>query len=403
MFFSELSMAPADAILGLTAAFKADTRTPKANLGVGVFMDESGRTPVLDVVRRAERALLEEEQTKTYLPIAGDPAFGEAVRQLVLGADFCAEGRHGLATVQALGGTGALFLGARLLGTFRLGAKVWLPKPTWGNHRSIFRGAGLEIAEYPYYSATLRQVDADALVGALAEVAPGDVVLLHACCHNPTGADPDAATWTRIAEAARKGGWLPFFDFAYQGFGDGPDADRAGLLEVLRTVPEAFVASSFSKNMGLYSERVGALTVITADAQSAEATLSQLRCIVRATSSNAQRHGGAVALKVLQDPSLRSDWLAELEGMRHRIVANRTALVDGLRARRGDVDFGYLLRQKGMFSYCGLTDAQVNWLREEKAVYMVKGGRINVAGLLPSTLDFVCDSIAEAMGQNLPG
>lgn len=399
MFFDEMPVAPADAILGLTAAFKADPRATKANLGVGVFMDETGRTPILDVVKRAERMLLDEETSKTYLPIAGLPEFGEAVRRFVLGDAFCDGGAHGLATAQSLGGTGALQLGAQLLRRFRPGATVWLPTPTWGNHRAIFSGAGLAVRDYPYYATDLRRVDPEALAEALATIPAGDVVLLHACCHNPTGADLDAATWARVAATAAQAGWLPFFDFAYQGFGDGAEADRAGLLSVLRAVPEALVASSFSKNMGLYSERVGALTLVAGSAAAAEAGLSQLRRVVREIASNAQRHGGSIALKVLADPVLRADWLRELEAMRTRIVSSRAALVDGLRARFPDYDFSYLLRQKGMFSYCGLNDAQVAWLREQKAVYMVKGGRINVAGLLPGQLPYVCDSIAAALAQ----
>ena len=397
MFFSELPVAPADAILGLTEAFRADARTPKANLGVGVFMDATGRTPVLETVRRAERQLLEEESSKGYLPIAGLPAYAEAVVGLVFGDGFRESTGRGIGVVQSLGGTGALRLAAELLRRFRPDATLWIPAPTWGNHRAIFAAVGLAVKEYPYYSAALRRVDADAMAAALAQIPAGDVVLLHACCHNPTGADLDADGWRRVADAAVHAGWLPLFDFAYQGFGDGVEADREGMLSVLRNVPEAFVASSFSKNMGLYSERVGALSMVAPSPAAAEAALSQMRRVVRESYSNAQRHGGSIALKVLSDPDLRAAWRVELDAMRSRIASNRAALVDGLSKRCPGADFSYLLRQKGMFSYSGLNDAQVAYLREKKAVYMVKGGRINVAGLLESTLAYVCDSIADAL------
>lgn len=399
MFFSELPVAPADAILGLTEAFRADARSPKANLGVGVFMDDTGRTPVLESVRRAERRLLDEESSKGYLPIAGLPAYASAVADLVFGEGFCASTGRGLGVVQSLGGTGALRLAAELLRRFRPEATLWIPAPTWGNHRAIFAAVGLAVKEYPYYSAALRRVDAAAMADALSRVPAGDVVLLHACCHNPTGADLDADGWRLVADAAVHAGWLPLFDFAYQGFGDGVEADREGMLSVLRNVPEAFVASSFSKNMGLYSERVGALSMLAPSPDAAEAALSQMRRVVREIYSNAQRHGGSIALLLLSDPALRAEWRRELDAMRNRIASNRATLVDGLSKRCPDADFSYLLRQKGMFSYSGLDDAQVAFLREKKAVYMVKGGRINVAGLLPSTLDYVCDSIAEALAR----
>ena len=399
MFFHDLPLAPPDAILGLTEAFRADTRSPKANLGVGVFMDDSGRTPVLASVKAAERQLLDEETSKSYLPIVGHPGFAEALVPFLFGEGFLAATGHVPSVVQSLGGTGALRLGAALLRRFRPGARVWLPDPTWGNHRAIFRAAGLDLREYPYYSGDLKAIDAEALLTTLAGVPATDVVLLHSCCHNPTGADPDPNLWSRIAALAAKKGWLPFFDFAYQGFGDGIEEDRQGMLAVLKVVPEAIVASSFSKNMGLYSERVGALTILAGTAKVSEAVLSQLKRLVREIYSNAQRHGGAIALKLLTDPVLRAQWLGELTAMRTRIASNRAALVAGLSERCSSTDFGYLLRQKGMFSYSGLSGNQVAWLREEKAVYLVAGGRINVAGLLPNTLPYVCDSFVEALRQ----
>jgi len=402
MFFDAMPEAPADPILGLTGAFRADPRNPKVNLGVGVFKDDAGRTPVLACVREAEGRLLASEKTKTYAAIDGVEGYGAAVRGLTLGAGFAegvdAAGR-GLATAQAPGGTGALRLGGELLKAFRPGGRVWLPKPTWGNHAAIFKALGLEVREYPYYSEAARGVDGGAMVAVLEGVGAGDAVLFHACCHNPTGADPDAATWARVAETASRKGWLPFFDFAYQGFGDGVEEDRAGMLAVLRAVPEAMVASSFSKNMGLYGERVGALTLCAGSRKAADAGLSQAKRIIRVLHSNACIHGATVAREILRDAGLRGEWLAELDGMRGRIAAMRKALADGLAARCPGMDFGYLARQKGMFSYTGLSAAQVDWLRDERAVYMVKGGRVNVAGLTPETLDYACDCMAEALAR----
>ena len=401
MFFDEMPEAPADPILGLTGAFKADKRSPKANLGVGVFKDDEGRTPVLACVREAEARIFEQETSKTYAPIDGVEGYGAAVRELVFGEGFLvlagAAGR-GLATAQTPGGTGALRLGGELLKAFR-GGRVWLPKPTWGNHSAIFKALGLEVCEYPYYSEATRGVDVEAMCDALSEAEAGDTVLLHACCHNPTGADLDRMGWARVSAMAMLRGWLPFFDFAYQGFGDGVEEDRVGMLTVLQAVPEALVASSFSKNMGLYGERVGALTIYAGSQGAADAALSQAKRIIRVLHSNACIHGASVAREILRDAGLRAKWLVELDGMRGRIAAMRKALAEGLAARCPGRDFGYLARQKGMFSYTGLTSVQVDWLREERAVYMVKGGRVNVAGLLPGTLDYVCDCMAEAMGR----
>jgi aspartate aminotransferase/aromatic-amino-acid transaminase len=397
MFFSGIEPAPADPILGLTEAFRKDPRPFKVNLGVGVFVDEKGTTPVLECVKRAERLLWETEKSKGYMPISGPAEFGDAVAKLVFGADFHGLALNAVAAAQTPGGTGALRIGAEFLKTFRPGATVWMPDPTWDNHKSVFGAAGCPVKFYPYYDAARRGVDVDAMCAALAKIPAGDVVLLHVCCHNPTGADLDAAGWARVADAAAQAGWFPFFDFAYQGFGDGVAEDRAGLRTVLQKVPEALVASSFSKNMGLYGERVGALLLVAESAQAAGAAFSQVKRIIRTVYSNPPKHGGALARMVLDDAELRELWLQEVEAMRARIAGNRQLLVDGLAARKTGMDFSFIVRQKGMFSYSGLSDAQVEFLREQKAIYMVKGGRINVAGLLPEALDPVCDSIAESL------
>lgn len=397
MFFSGIEMAPADPILGLTEAFRKDSRPQKVNLGVGVFMDDKGATPVLECIRRAERVLWETEKTKGYTPIPGPAEYGEAVARLVFGSDFHGIAANSVAVAQTPGGTGALRIGAEFLKRFRSGGALWMPTPTWDNHRQIFVAADCVVKEYPYYDPATRGVDVEAMCAALEKVPAGDTVLLHVCCHNPTGADLDAAAWARVAAVAAKAGWLPFFDFAYQGFGDGLAEDRAGLLAVLQKVPEAIVASSFSKNMGLYGERVGALLLVAESAKAVGAAMSQVKRIIRATYSNPPKHGGALARAVLEDAELRNLWLQELDVMRQRIAGNRQLLVDGLDRRKTGIDFSFIVRQKGMFSFSGLSDVQVDFLREQKAIYMVKGGRINVAGLMPASRDYVCDSIAESL------
>lgn len=397
MNFSRIEMAPADPILGLTEAFRKDLRPDKVNLGVGVFMDEKGTTPVLECVKRAERLLWETEQTKGYTPISGPAEFGEEVARLVFGAEFHGLALNAVAVAQSPGGTGALRIGAEFVKNFRTGATVWMPAPTWDNHKGVFGAAGCPVKEYPYYDPAARGVDVAAMCAGLEQVPAGDVVLLHVCCHNPTGADLDAAGWARVADVAAKAGWLPFFDFAYQGFGAGLVEDRAGLLAVMQKVPEAIVASSFSKNMGLYGERVGALLLVAESAKAAAAAMSQVKRLIRVTYSNPPKHGAALARMVLGDAELRNLWVQELEAMRQRIAGNRQRLVDGLAKRDTGMDFSFIVRQKGMFSFSGLNAAQVDFLREQKAIYMVKGGRINVAGLGEASLDYVCDAIAESL------
>ena len=397
MFFSGIEPAPADPILGLTEAFRKDPRPSKVNLGVGVFMDEKGATPVLECIRRAERVLWETEKTKGYTPIHGPAEYGAAVADLVFGAGFHGLAAGSVAVAQTPGGTGALRIGAEFLKAFRPGGTIWMPDPTWDNHKNVFGAAGGSVHAYPYYDPATHGVDVEAMCAALEKIPAGDVVLLHVCCHNPTGADLDAAGWKRVADLAAKAGWLPFFDFAYQGFGDGLQEDRAGLLAVLQKVPEALVASSFSKNMGLYGERVGALMMVAESAKAANAALSQVKRIIRVLYSNPPKHGAALARAVLEDAELRGLWLQELGAMRQRIAGNRQRLVDGLARRDTGMDFSFIVRQKGMFSFSGLSDVQVDFLREQKAIYMVKGGRINVAGLMAESLEYVCDSIAEGL------
>lgn len=397
MDLRSVAPAPPDAILGLTEAFKKDPRPEKINLGVGVFMDDAGRTPVLATVKQAEEDLQREETTKSYLPIAGLPAYGERVAELVFGPghEVVRSGRVRMA--QSPGGTGALRIGAEFLRKFLPSSKAWLSAPTWPNHKGVFAAAGFGAADYPYYDPSSRGL----AFGKMAEMLDGapenDVVVLHVCCHNPTGVDLSADQWREVAAIAARRRWIPFFDFAYQGFGAGLEADRAGLLPFLETGLPVLVAASFSKNFGLYNERTGALALVASDPGEAAAWLTHVQALVRVLYSNPPAHGAAIVARILADPSERAAWEGEVDAMRGRIVSVRDALVQGLRARGVPVDFSFIRRQRGMFSFSGLTDAQVAFLREKKAIYMVGGGRINVAGITPRNLDYLCDSVAEVL------
>lgn len=395
--WKEIEAAPADAILGLTEAFKKDTNPNKVNLGVGVYKDEQGQTPVLKCIKAAERELVEKQASKGYLPMTGDPSYGANVQKLLFGADseVMASGRA--VTVQTPGGTGALRVGGDLLKKFRSEATLWVSTPTWANHKGIFTAAGFPISDYPYYNAATKDVDFDGMINCLEQVPAGDVVLMHVCCHNPTGVDLSAAQWERVAAVAADKGWIPFLDFAYQGFGDSIEEDRAAVEQFAATGIDFYVASSFSKNFGLYCERTGALTIISPTAADAAVAASHVKLTVRVNYSNPPAHGGLAANIVLNDAALYEQWIGEVAGMRDRIKAMRKALVDGLAARGVDQDFSFITEQRGMFSFSGLSDEAVAWLKENKAIYIVKGGRINVAGLTAANIDYVCDSIAEAL------
>ena len=396
MFPQRITAAPPDAILGLTEEFKKDPHPYKVNLGVGVFVDETGRTPVLKTVRRAEEKILREETSKSYLPIAGSPDFRRLVRGLMLGEGSGAPEEARVALLHAPGGTGALRLGAEVLRAFVPSARIWLSAPTWPNHRGLLKAAGFALKEYPYYDPATRGLAFEALHTALAEAGEDDVVVLHACCHNPSGVDLSPAQWQELADLAVRQRWIPFFDFAYQGFAEGLDADRAGLLPFLKTDRPVFVAGSFSKNFGLYNERTGALAFVGPTAEETAAMMTHLQATARVLYSNPPAHGGAIVAAILGDPAARREWEGEVTAMRERIHAVRHALADGLE-RRGAGDFSFIRTQQGMFSFSGLNDAQVRYLREKKSIYIVGGGRINVAGIIPSALDRVCDAIAEAL------
>ena len=397
--WKEIKAAPADAILGLTEAFKNDSNPKKVNLGVGVYKDDQGVTPILKCIKTAEKTMVETETTKGYLPISGSPAYAANVQKLLFGteSEVIASGRA--ATIQSPGGTGALRVGAELLKKFNADAKLWVSTPTWANHKGIFGAAGFDINDYPYYNPETKGVDFDAMLAALENVPAGDVVLLHVCCHNPTGVDLVAEQWDQVVAVAVSKGWTPFLDFAYQGFGDSVEADRGAVEKFAAAGIDFLVASSFSKNLGLYNERTGALTVISPSADESAVAMSHIKATIRVNYSNPPAHGGLAASAVLDDAALYEQWIGEVAEMRERIKAMRVALVDGLAARGVDQDFAFIKEQRGMFSFSGLSNDVVAWLRDNKAIYIVGGGRINLAGLTSGNIDYVCDSIAEALKQ----
>jgi aromatic-amino-acid transaminase len=392
--FGAVDMAPRDPILGVTDAFLADTNPRKVNLGVGVYCDDDGKVPLLQCVKRAEEAIAAQAAPHTYLPIDGIPAYDRAVRSLLLGEDSDAVRNGRALTIQALGGTGALKVGADFLRRFAPGATVWISDPSWENHRALFEYAGFAVQSYAYYDSARRGLDFEAMIGALQKLSPGAVVVLHACCHNPTGADPTPEQWTRIIDVVRGRGLVPFLDIAYQGFAEGIDADGEVVRRFAATPGPLFVASSFSKSFSLYGERVGAITIVADDKDEAARVLSQVKRVVRANYSNPPTFGGRIVTAVLESPELRALWERELGAMRERIKAMRAALVDKLEARLPGRDFGYMLRQRGMFSYSGLTSEQVARLRREHSIYAVDTGRICVAALNSKNVEYVADAIA---------
>ncbi|MEM8932069.1 MAG: amino acid aminotransferase [Acidobacteriota bacterium] len=396
--FESVQPAPPDPIFGLVEAMRQDPRSDKINLGAGVYQDETGRTPILDVVKAAEQRLLDSETTKSYLPIDGHPDYCPAVRELILGAGHPAIVDDRAVTAQAPGGTGALRVVADMLRDLDRPPRIWISDPTWANHRKIFRAAGLDQQTYPYYDPDSHGLAWEAMTSTLdAEVAAGDVVLLHGCCHNPTGVDPTPDQWAALADLLERKKALPILDFAYQGFVHGVDDDAANIRRLAERLPEVIVCSSFSKNLGLYAERVGAVTLVAPDAAQAKAVLSQIKRSIRANYSNPPTHGASVAATVLLDAELRQRWRVELAAMRRRIQAMRERFAHGLDERgvrlspKGN---GFVIEQNGMFSYSGLSHEQVHQLREQHGVYMVDSGRLNLAGIHDDNLDRLCDAVA---------
>ena len=394
--FKNVPSAPRDAILGLTEAFRSDPRPEKINLSVGVYQDESGQTPVLEVVREAEQQMAVKSASKGYLPISGLPAYTEKVQRILFGEDYegLQDGR--VATFQTPGGTGALRVAADFLHAQFPQATVWLSDPTWANHPNIFAAAGVATKTYPYYDLTTHGLAIERMLSAIKTIPAGDVILLHACCHNPTGIDPDPSQWQAIATAVGKQSLLPLVDFAYQGFAEGVEQDATSLRRFCQD--ELMVCNSFSKNFGLYRERVGALSVVSNTSENSQAVESQIKRTIRTNYSNPPFHGAEIVNRVLQDDVWRTRWEQELGQMRQRIGNMRQLLVEKLIECGVQGDYSFITRQRGMFSYTGLTKAQVDLLREKHAVYIVGSGRINVAGINSANVDRLADAIGTVVG-----
>ena len=395
--FENITAAPADPILGLADLFRNDDRPNKINLGIGVYKDETGQTPVLTSVKKAEQYLLENETTKNYLSIDGLADFARCTQALLFGQDSAIISAKRARTAQTPGGTGALRVAADFLATQTGAKRVWISNPSWPNHKNVFNSAGLEVCEYDYYDAENHQLDFDAMLASLRGAKAGDVVLFHGCCHNPTGIDPTAEQWSQLAELSKASGWLPLFDFAYQGFARGLEEDAEGLRIFAASHQELIVASSYSKNFGLYNERVGAFTLVAAEAGVADTAFSQDKYTIRANYSNPPAHGAAVVATILGNDALRAIWEQELTDMRQRIHRMRQLFVNTLQEKGANRDFSFIIRQNGMFSFSGLNKDQVIRLREEFGVYAVNSGRVNVAGMTPDNMAALCEAIVAVL------
>ena len=395
--FSAVTLAPADPILGLTEAFVADKNPKKVNLGVGVYQDGAGKVPVLSVVREAEKLWFEKEDSKSYLPIDGVVAYRKEVQELLLGvgSELIAAGR--VVTAQALGGTGALKLGADFLKRFLPSSELYISSPSWENHRAVFETAGFVVKDYPYYAAESHGLDFAAMKAAFATLPAKSIVLLHACCHNPTGVDLSATQWDEIVSMVRERELVPFIDFAYQGFGEGIEQDAVAVRAFTRAGLPCVISSSFSKSFSLYRERVGAITFVTADADEAKRVTSQLKRTIRTNYSSPSSHGGQIVGLVLGNAELRKKWEGELTEMRVRIQKMRGLFVQRLKARGITRDFSFIEQQCGMFSYSGLELEKVRRLRAEFGLYIVDSGRICVAALNENNLDYVTEAIAAVL------
>ena len=398
--FETIVAAPPDPILGLTEAFKKDKNPKKVNLGVGVYKDAAGQTPILNSVKSAEERLLKSENTKNYLPIDGQPEFDRATVELLFGPGHPVLAAQRTVTAQAPGGTGALRVAADFVFSTLGKRTVWLSDPTWPNHPQVFNAAGLPTAVYPYFDKQTNGVAFEAMLNALRAAPAGDVVVLHGCCHNPTGVDLQPQQWQAVGDVLAERKLLPLVDFAYQGFANGLEEDAAGLHQLVQRCDSMLVASSYSKNFGLYNERVGALTLVAPDDKQAEAALSHIKRVARANYSNPPAHGGAIVATVLNDPQLRRQWEAEVAEMRDRINTMRHLFVETLQEKGVDRDFSFIARQHGMFSFSGLNADQVKALRERFGIYIVGSGRISVAGMTESNMDYLCSAIAEVLADD---
>lgn len=391
--FENLKPVAGDPILGLMAAYRADSREHKIDLGVGVYQDDSGRTPVMKSVKLAEARLMELENTKAYQGIAGDAGYNQLMMALLFGNDHSILTSNRLVTLQAPGGSGSLRVGAEVIQRARPDAKLWVGLPTWPNHIPLMGSAGFEIKEYPYYDKSTHSINIEAMMGTLNKVPAGDVVLLHGCCHNPTGADLQPEHWDKIADIALERGFIPFIDIAYQGLGQSLDADAYGLRMMAKRLPELLVASSCSKNFGLYRERTGSITMIAESAEQAKIVSAQSMSTARQIYSMPPAHGALLVSLILGDDQLRANWQTELEEVRLRIKSMRTLLTNGINNNAAGMDFSHIKQQQGMFSFLGITSDQLNRLREEFAIYIVGSTRVNLAGINSTNIDYLTKSI----------
>lgn len=392
--FETLHKAPADTIFALMAEYAADTNPHKIDLGIGVYKDENGKTPIMGAVRKAEQRILESATTKTYVGVAGNKGFSAAMIGLALGE--AVDGSR-VRAVQAPGGTGSLWLLLKLLQRARPGGTVWISDPSWPNHKPMAEGAGLTHRFYPYFDASTGLVDFEAMMAVIDGLGPNDIVLLHGCCHNPTGANLSPEQWDQVAASLSASGAFPLIDLAYQGFGDGLEDDSYGVRAVVKAVPEALVATSCSKNFGLYRERVGCAIAVARDVERADIVLSQMMSIARAAYSQPPDHGAEIVRIVLEDPELRAEWQAELEHMRTRMIANRVALAEAIRQRSNRHDFDFVAEHRGMFSLLGLDKKQVDALKASDSIYMLDDSRINIAGLGPREIEALAEALTRTV------
>jgi len=395
--FQHVDAYPGDPILTLNEDFQKDPRTSKINLSIGIYFDDAGKLPVMAAVREAESAMLAQIGPKPYLPLVGARNYREAVQHLLFGAGHEAVKSGRIATLQTLGGSGGLKVGGDFLKRYFPDSQVWVSDPTWDNHRAMFEGAGFQVNTYPYYDAATGGLKFDAMMATIQDLPARSIVLLHACCHNPTGVDLSAAQWAQLIPVMRDRQLLPYLDIAYQGFGDGIDEDAHAIRALADAGVSFFVANSFSKSFSLYGERVGGLSVVCPDKAQADRVLGQLMSAVRRNYSSPPTHGGQIVARVLQTPALRQVWADELGAMRARIQTMRQQLHAGLAARLPGRDFGYFLAQHGMFSYTGLSAAQADVLREKHGVYVLRSGRMCVAGLNAGNVDRVAEAMAAVL------
>lgn len=394
--FESIQAMPADPILGLIADFIRDENPNKIDLGVGVYKDESGQTPIMAAVKKAEAICYQSEQTKAYIGPAGVPEFNEGIRSVIFGDQHPALRSNRISTVLTPGGCGALRVGAEFLLRCAEDVTVWVSDPTWANHIPLLSSAGLKLVEYPYYDREKAQLRFDDMLAALEKAGPGDVILLHGCCHNPCGADLNEQQWQALTDLAEKNGFLPFIDLAYQGFGRGLEEDAYGPRLMAERLPELMVASSCSKNFGLYRERVGGLSVMAREPRIAEAAVTHVNSVVRGNYSMPPSHGGAIVGTILGDADLRQSWVTELDAMRDRLNGLRQLLADKLSAASGQ-DFGFIAGQYGMFSFLGVSPVQVQELREKYGIYMVESSRVNIAGARQDNIDYLANAVAAVL------